>query len=140
MDGISIFLDKEKKPSEQWLANALKASHHAWKTIYDFVLDQYPNAICEWNFPGKKYGWSYRMKDERRAIIYFIPQESQFQVAFVFGAKALNEIMKSDIQSGIKTQLSQARKYAEGTGIRIDVINLDSLEDIKKLIMIKLSS
>ena len=64
----------------------------------------------------QKYGWSFRIKDKRRAIIYFLPRKKYFKVAFVFRQKAYDIILESDISDEIKTELSKAEKYAEGRG------------------------
>jgi len=55
----------------------------------------------------------------------------------VFGQKATDQVMKSTINEAIKTELSNARVYTEGRGIRIDVTE-SILDDIKKLVEIKL--
>lgn len=70
---------------------------------------------------GEKYGWNFRIKDKKRAIIYFLPRDNYFKVAFVFGQKATDTIMESDVSPGIRNDLEKATKYAEGRGIRIDV-------------------
>ena len=94
--------------------------------------------MADWNYPGKNYGWSYRIKDKKRAIIYLLPRAGYFKATFVFGQEALDCIMLSDISSEIKDELNRAKKYAEGRGIRIDIKNDTNLPDIKKLIEIKL--
>ena len=139
MEDISIFPDKETKPTDMALAEVLDSTYHLWIQIHDFVFKKYPNGQAEWNYPGKKYGWSYRIKDKKRAIIYFLPRDQYFKVAFVFGQKATDAVTQSDVASEIKTELEQARKYAEGRGIRIDIKNDIIIEDIKKLIEIKLA-
>ena len=48
--------------------------------------------------------------------------------------------MESDIALEIKNELINARKYAEGRGIRIEVKNNLNIPDIKKLIEIKLAN
>ena len=103
-------------------------------------MEPYPDGKAEWNFPGKKYGWSYRIKDKKRAILYFLPLDHYFKVAFVFGQKAFDQIMESPISDRIKKELSEAPKYAEGRGIRIDVKDELILPDIKGLIEIKLKN
>lgn len=139
MDDMCVFSEKEIIPSEKELQIHLGESHVLWKDIHDYVLEEYPKGNTEWNFPGKKYGWSYRIKDKRRAIIYFLPREGYFKVAFVFGQKAFDVIMNSDIDENIKQELRDARKYAEGRGIRIDVNDEAVLHDIKQLVDIKLA-
>jgi hypothetical protein len=135
----SIFLDKAKKPSPEDLSAALGKSYSYWKSIYDMVYLKYPSATSEWNFPGQKYGWSFRIKDKKRAIIYLLPRNKKLLVAFVFGQKAFEKIIDSNISKEIKLGLQSAKVYAEGRGIRIEVKNQTSLKDISNLIDIKLA-
>jgi len=58
----------------------------------------------------------------------------------VFGQKATDAVLESDISSGIITELEKAKKYAEGRGIQIEVKNDSILPDIKQLIEIKLKN
>ena len=138
MEDTSIFQDKAMMPTERDLRDSLGNTFDLWIRIRDFVMEQYPKGMGEWNFPGKKYGWSFRIKDKKRAIIYLLPRELHFKAAFIFGDKAMQAILESEVAESIKTELQQARKYAEGRGIRIDVKNEEPLEDIKKLVEIKL--
>lgn len=138
MTDISIFPDKAIKPTFTDVAEKLGDLYPLWERIYKLVYAQYPNATEEWNYPGKNYGWSFRIKDKKRAILYFLPRENRFLVAFVFGQKAFDEIMTTNIADGIKSDLTNARKYAEGRGVRIDITNESQLKDIEKLIEIKL--
>ena len=77
-------------------------------------------------------------KRQETGIIYFLPRENYFKVAFVFGQKATDDIMSSDIQTDIKNELHAAKVYAEGRGIRIDVKDEKKINDIEKLIDFKL--
>jgi hypothetical protein len=139
MSDISIFTDKTVIPTKQKLKDALGSKADLLKKIEDFVFDAYPDGLADWNFPGKKYGWSYRIKDKKRAIIYFLPREGYFKVAFVFGQRAFDQIIDSDISSIIKDDLAGAKKFAEGRGISIDVRDSDILQDIFTLVGIKLA-
>lgn len=135
----SIFTDKSKKPEEQALKNALGKSWDLWQEIVNIVYRKYPKAVSEWNFPGQKYGWSFRIKDKKRAIIYLLPRDQHFMVAFNFGQKAFEKIMESNISGEIKQSLENAQVYAEGREIRMEVKNEKILEDINLLIDIKLA-
>ena len=136
----SIFTDKTKPPSEKDLAAALGRTLVLWNEIVAFVQVQYPAAIKEWNFPGEKYGWSFRVKDKKRAIIYLLPRDNFFKAAFVFGQKAIDAINYSTVTAAIKQELAVAKIYAEGRGIRLDVKTKRSTKDIKRLVEIKLAN
>ena len=137
---ISIFTDKSKVPTDNDLKTAISTTFLFWNDIKDYVYKQYPNGVEDWNYPGSKYGWSFRIKDKKRAIIYFLPRDGFFKVAFVFGQKAMDKILESDIKSEIVEELKAARVYGEGRGIRIDIKAESDISDVKKLIDIKLTS
>lgn len=134
---INPFPHKNQKPTENEIKLTVGENYRLWNEIREFVYQQYPDATEEWNFPGKKYGWSFRIKDKKRAIIYFLPFAGFFKV-FVFGQKATDSVYSSPVNEKIKNELKNARVYAEGRGIRIDVKDATVKEDIKKLIEIKL--
>lgn len=136
----SIFTDKLKRPSEADLKSALGKTYSIWCLVSEYVYSQYSDSSSEWKYPGAKYGWSYRIKDKKRVIVYLLPRKGFFKAAFVFGQKATDEIMSSSISNLIKKELQEARVYAEGRGIRIDVKSKEVINDIKQLINIKLSN
>jgi hypothetical protein len=135
----SIFTNKSNIPANNELIDALGSTYKLWQMIIKDVHLKYPDSIDEWNYPGEKYGWSFRMKDKKRAILYLLPREQYFKVAFVFGQKAVDVIMKTEISERIKSELESARVYAEGRGIRIEIKDEMQIGDIKKLINIKLA-
>lgn len=135
----SCFTEKEITPSQKDLKKALGSTFSSWLEIQEYAKKSYPCAVEEWNFSSPKYGWSFRVKDKKRVIIYLLPREQFFKVAMVFGQKATNEILKSSISDIIKQDIQNARVYAEGRGIRIDITDKALTADIKTLISIKLS-
>ena len=90
---LSVF---EEKPSQQELENALGPAYSTWEEIRHYVLSKNTGAIEEWHTSGKKYGWTFRIKDRKRAIIYFIPTEKSFKLGLVFGGKATDRALASE--------------------------------------------
>lgn len=136
----SIFTDKKITPTQPDLKKALGATYDDWCILADFTHRSYKNARSEWKFSGEKYGWSFQVSDNKRVIIYLLPRKGFFKTGFVFGQKATEEIMKSDILEDLKKEISEARVYAEGRGVRIEIKDSSLLTDIKKLISIKIST
>lgn len=135
----SIFSNKSEIPDDKKLHPALGESYESWMEIRSFVLSVYPKAVEEWNFAGQKYGWIFRIKDKKRAIIYLLPRDSFFMAAFVFGQKAAGEASESNISPEIKHLIDTAKVYTEGRGFRIEMREGSLINDIKTLINIKLS-
>ena len=137
---ISIFTDKKYTPNNNDLKVSLRNTCSFWHSIGAYVHQKYPDAIDEWNYSGDKYGWSFRIKDKKRAIIHLLPRDKFFKVAFVFGQKATDIIINSEISESIKTELNAAKVYAEGRGIRIEIKDEILLKDIQFLIDVKLAN
>ena len=133
-------MDKGKKPGEAELKTALSKTFPYWKTLEEFTLKAEPSAKGDWHFSGPKYGWSYRINDKKRVIIYLLPRDGFFKTAFVFGGKAYKEVIASDVSDEIKNELKAAKPYAEGRGIRLEVKSKNILSDIKELVKIKVQN
>ena len=135
----SVFTNHRHKPTEEELKSALGDTFDIWEELVKFTEKQNLHATEEWKFAGEKYGWSFRISDKKRVLIYLLPRDKFFKAAFVFGQKATDAIMEGNISENIKVELKSAKKYAEGRGIRIEVKDRTYLDDLKELIAIKIS-
>lgn len=136
----SVFDDKATLPDDKMLAGALGKSSWLWLQIKKHLKAEYGELIEEWKFYGQKSGWILKTLRKKRNLFFFIPLKGSFQVSFVFGEKAVAVVEKSDLPQKLITELKNARKYAEGRGLRIDVKNSADLEHIKKLVEIKVNN
>ena len=137
---VSVFEDKATMPDDKMLAKALGKSNRLWQEIKKHLKAEYGELIEEWKFYGQKSGWILKTLRRKRNLFFFIPLKGYFQVSFVFGDKAVAVVEKSDLPKKIITELKNARKYAEGRGLRIDVKNSADVEHIKKLVEIKVNN
>jgi hypothetical protein len=134
----SIFVNKSELPSIDNLQIALGDTFEIWKNIEAIAFENYPKAKANWFFSSQKFGWSYRVKDSKRVIIYLLPRDNFFKIAFIFGQNATEKIFESNVSENIKSALKEAKVYAEGRGIRIDVRDRSNFHDIQELIKIKI--
>ena len=135
----SVFTQKLTRPAEEDIKKALGMTYPLWNTLEEYVKKEYPAALEEWNY-SEKFGWSFRMRDKKRVLVYFLPRDNFFKIALVFGQKATEVILKSTVSQTIISEIKMAKVYAEGRGIRIDVKNKTVLNDLKKLISIKITN
>ncbi len=133
----SVFDDKATKPDDQMLAGALGKSNRLWRKIKEHLEAEYGELTEEWKFYGAKSGWILKTLRKKRNLFFLIPLDGAFRVAFVFGDKAVAAVEQSGLPRGLVTELKNARKYAEGRGLHIDVKNSTDVEHIKKLLEIK---
>ncbi|MGE5425338.1 MAG: DUF3788 domain-containing protein [Syntrophothermus sp.] len=135
---LSVFEKKASIPGEEDILKALGTSYSLWKELTEFVLENGPDITKEWNFSGKNFGWSMRLQNPKKVIIYLTPCRDHFLASFVFGPAATEEAMRSSVSDKIKEIIDSAKVYAEGRGFRIPVTDVMVLEDLKKLVLIKL--
>lgn len=134
----SIFNDKNVQPNQSMLEQVLgQESYGIWNEITEYVLQKDKSYTFNWKFASAKFGWSCRISDKKRVIIYLLPRDKFFKIAMVFGDKACQQIYDSNIDQSIKTLLQEATNNAEGKGIRIDIRNSELIESIYMMIDIK---
>lgn len=135
----SIFTDKTIKPTQVELKNGLSNTFDLWMSLAEWAKKTSPNSSEEWHIASEKFGWSFRIKDKKRVLIYLLPRDRYFKIGFVFGQKATDKIFATEIHQSIIDELKIAKVYAEGRGIRIDVKDELLIDDLKQLIEIKCS-
>ncbi len=81
-----------------------------------------------------------RLKRKARTILYLIPRQDSFQVAFVLGDRAMIAALDASLPGHVVTALRSARRYAEGTGLRFEVLGPGDHAAIRTLMRIKLAN
>ena len=76
----------------------------------------------------------------KRTILWLSPFEDCFGVTFIFGAKAMTALEQCNLPKRIIKILSEAPKYPEGTGVRLQVKTARDISVLKKLVAIKVAN
>jgi hypothetical protein len=138
---MSIFDDKSKQPTEQMLTMVIGKQYQLWTDITEYTIEKYPKAFKEWKYyKAKGYGWSFRLEDKKRNIIYMSPRDGYFIAAFVFSNKGVQAVQDNKLSQSIKDELRNSKKYPEGRAIRLEVRNKADVSNIKTLVDIKLAN
>lgn len=135
----SVFTDKSIQPDHDRLSQVLEETGKFWEAIKQHIREKHGNVIEEWKFYSAKYGWTLKTLLKKRNLFFFTPLDGYFRIGFVFGNKAV-AAEQSDLPDDIKTVLKNAHKYAEGRVIVIIVKNQQDVENVKKLIDIKVDN
>ena len=136
----SVFDDKAVKPDEKALLKVIGKTGGHWQKIKSNLENEYGELIEDWKYYGQKTGWLLKVLRKKRNLFFCIPLKGSFRIAFVFGEKAVCAFESSDLPEAIKQELKNARKYAEGRGLRIDVKSAKDVKNIQKLVQIKVKN
>ncbi len=133
----NIFRIKDKPPLEVQIKEIIKDKYKILDAIRQYIRENIGKTNEEWKYYGVKNGWLLKTLLKKRNLFFVVMYDGYFGISFVFGDKAVDSVMESDISARIKKSLMEAKKYAEGRGVSFDVVDNKQLNDIKKLIDIK---
>ena len=132
----NAFIGHKDQPTKKELATALGPAYQFWQ---DLIEDLHlPDE--EWNSYSVKAGWSLKLKQKKRTILYLSPREGSFQIAFIFGDRAMIVARASKLPKRILKLLAEAKKYPEGWAVRIEVSKAADLAGVKELAAIKMAN
>ena len=134
----NAFVGKTTRPSDSDLEKALGRAKLLWDQLVAELASEHDVTTREWKSYSAKSGWSLRLKRDKRTIVWLVPYARCFQVAFIFGEKALTAIRQSAVPARVLRMLDDAPKYPEGTGLRFQIKAANDMGVVKTLAAIKL--
>jgi hypothetical protein len=109
-------------------------------SLISHIEAAYPPLEKTWGFAGAKWGWSLRLKQKKRTVLYMTPCSKHFLVGFALGEKAVKAAIARPLPDSILAIIEEAPRYAEGRGVRIEVRNKRELEAVKELASVKMTN
>lgn len=136
---FSAFADKSRKPQAAELQRTLGRSGARWIALVQHIETEYPPLTIDWGFAGAKWGWSLRLKQKQRTVLYMTPRNRYFVVGFALGERAVAAARAIPLDDAVLGLIDEAPRYAEGRGIRIEVRTKKDLEAVKRLAAVKMA-
>lgn len=135
----NIFIGQAKPPTDRELAAALGAAKALWDKLIAELTEEH-KLTCEWDSYSIKAGWALRLKLEARNIVYLSPSQGGFMASFALGDKAVQVARAGKIPKNVSKIIDEAKKYTEGTAVRIVVTDPEHVTVVKDLAKIKLEN
>jgi hypothetical protein len=111
-----------------------------WTAIVKQAASDYQPLDQSWGFSGTAWGWSLRLRQKKRTIMYLTPCKGYFIAGFALGEKALRAAREADLDESTLALIDGARKYAEGRAVRIEVRRKRDRGQVIKLAAIKMEN
>lgn len=141
MEYTNAFKGKENRPTDAEIADALGPTLNLWNEFIEWMADKEGVAGQEWKgIVVKKYGWSLRLKQKKRNIVYLGPGEGCFMASFVLSDKAVKIAKQTNLPKAVAEVIAAAPRYPEGNGVRLVVKCAADLRPIQKIAAIKLAN
>ncbi len=136
----NAFIGSTTPPSDEQLASTLGPAKKLWDKLLADLATQYGVDVQEWTSYSKKHGWSLRAKRAKRNVVYMAPAQGGFTAALILGDKALAAARESKLSPHGLKLLDEAKRYPEGTAVRIEVHRSQDINLIEKLAAVKLKN
>jgi uncharacterized protein DUF3788 len=136
----NAFAGHARRPTGKELASALGRTDSLWQELVAALKRDLKLDGEEWNTYSVKAGWSLRLQWKKRNIVYLGPRDGCFLASFVLGDKAVAAARQSELPPRVLKMIDEAKRYAEGTAVRIEVREAKDVTTVKMLAKIKLEN
>lgn len=137
----TILNDKSVKPNDEIIFSIIGDSELLWKQTFSYLFDNCKHISVNWKYSDcGKYWVCVVLKKKETIFRLRILEMNSFCVAFPFGDKSEPVILQSNLPEIIKNEFINAKKFSTTRYITIDVKDSKDLENVKKLIDLKINN
>ena len=137
--GMNAFAGNAIQPSDADLSAELGAKLALWDELLE-KLRALGIEGREWSSYSRKSGWALKVLRKKRVIVYLNPTHGGFRVSFALGDRAVEQAIATKFPEKVLKLIREARRYAEGTAVRLEVKSHADLATILKLATIKMEN
>lgn len=137
---VNAFIGKPEEPNEADVAAELGSTKPYWDRLLEALRKSCDCDGREWNSYSRKAGWSLKVKHKDRTIVYLSPSRGCFMASFALGDKAVKAARQAGLPPSAVALIDHAKRYAEGTAVRIEIHGSKDVAVVEKLAAIKLKN
>ena len=136
---LSAFGDKTAPPLADALAATLGPGYPWWNEVLERAASMCAPFSAEWGFTSASTGWGLRLKRGSRVIVYLTPCDGFLLASFALGDRAVRAARAGEAPDAVVALLDGARRYAEGTAVRLEVRHPEDVGTVLALVALKLA-
>lgn len=134
---FSCLVDKTALPDDQVVFDLLGEASNAWREIESYLVER--KAKPAFKFYGKNYGWALRFVKSGKSIIALYPTTRDFYLQIILNAEQEQTILEKIQNDEVKRVISSTPRAYEGKWIFIKYSDFKNVEEIKKMVDIRMS-
>jgi hypothetical protein len=135
---VNVLTDRLVKPDDELVFSIIGEKSILWRMIFSYLHLNYPDIAGEWKFYNDGKCWLFRAIKKKKTIFWISVLNNTFRVTFWLGDKAIPLIEQSDLTEKIKNDFNNAKRYKIGRGIWIIMTENSDVDNVIKLMGIKL--
>ena len=136
---LASLFDRSRPPEPTELQACLGKTQPVWTDLVSHVRELSPHIKEVWTFAGPKVGWSLRLVQRDRILLYLTPGPDRFRAGIILGRKAVASA-RGTLSASATSIIDAAPVYAEGHGVRIEVDSGAQAEIVRELLRVKVGA
>jgi len=137
---VNAFIGRQEKPTDSELGEILGPAKAFWDKLVADLAEGFKINILEWKSYSLKTGWTLRLIHKKRVILYLSPSRGFFLASFALGERAVRAARRSRLPEQVVKIIDGAKKYAEGTAVRLEVKGPEDVDIVERFAALKLDS
>jgi hypothetical protein len=133
-----VLTDPNVKPTDELVWSYIGEYHIYWQQIIEYLYKNHVDITEEWRFYNDGKSWLYRTLRKKKTIYWIGILKDTFRISFWLGEKAEPVIEASSLSESVKEYYRDAKRYKIGRCISIIMSSPEDLDDVIKLIELKL--
>jgi len=133
----SCYTNKNEQPTELEIANSLGSIKEHWNSFSEYLSLEL-KLKGEFKFYGVNYGWAKRYVKSGKSVIALYPDKECFTAQIILNKNQVDSALELDLEASIKDTIKNTESIYEGKWIFIKIEDEILLEDIKKLVAVRL--
>ncbi|HLE04134.1 MAG TPA: DUF3788 domain-containing protein [Anaerolineales bacterium] len=135
---ISVFSDKERKPTPRQINHALGIKRPLWDRLLRFISSTY-QIPPDLSYGGKNYGWNLWYRNSGKTLVSLYPQDSYFVAQIVLGSAQAEQALTLKLGKNVQEAIHSAPQLHDGRWLFIKVRSAGDVGDVERLLQIKKS-
>jgi hypothetical protein len=137
----AILTDKSVKPNDDIIFSIIGDMELLWKQTFSYLIDNYKDISVNWKYSNCGKEWFCQGLQKKKSLFWIqIQKKDSFSIGFPFGDKVESFILQSTLPDRIKNDFIISKRYNSTRYISIEVGDSNDLENVKKLIDIKIKN
>lgn len=134
-----LLTDKAVKPTDEFIFQIIGDTELLWKQMLSYLYDHNKDISIVWKYSDCGKEWFCQGRKKKKSLFWIqIREMNNFSIGFPFGDKAEPAILQSDLPEDIKNDFMKATRFNTTRYIPVKVQDSSDLENVKKLIDLKI--
>jgi hypothetical protein len=134
---VGDFTGKDCRPTTEEIEGALGSKRAAWDSVLALFRNR-QGAKTDLCFYGRSYGWALRVRVDGKALLSLYPGRDRLTAQVVLPLDLTEAALALDPGPAIPDAIAQANPYTEGRWLFIRLDSPESLDDLRRLLELKL--